>query len=205
MYVKFDTVNKIADLLAALKSQKAHLLLTTNSFILVLGIFVSRNKNATGLVSLVPSAIPPTCTDTTWLPTTVLDTVAIFCDVFLTGNSAGELYTVNATDTLRSCGMLLKTSCGRENAEFKFCDKSPDSSAFDVDSCNSCESMEYKSACLNKNATAQDLMIVLLREFCLEMHSCQSIRNIIVWYQHTLKNNSLVLLSMLSLFEPQIY
>ena len=74
MYVKFDTVNKIADLLAALKSQKAHLLLATNSFILVLGIFVSRNKNATGLVSLVPSAIPPTCTDTTWLPTTVLDT-----------------------------------------------------------------------------------------------------------------------------------
>ena len=58
--------------------------------------------------------------------------------------------------------------------------KSPETSAFDVDSCNSCESMEYKSACLNKNATAQDLMIVLLREFCLEMHSCQSIRNIIV-------------------------
>ena len=29
--------------------------------------------------------------------------------MFLTGNSAGELYTVNATDTLRSCGMLLKT------------------------------------------------------------------------------------------------
>ena len=78
--------------------------------------------------------------------------------MFLTGNSAGELYTVNATDTLRSCGMLLKISCGRESAEFKFCVKSPDSSAFDVDSCSTLESMEYKSACLNNkcNCTRPD-------------------------------------------------
>ena len=95
-------------------------------------------ENTTWASSLVPSAIPPTCTDTTWLPTTVLDTV-IFSDVFLTGNSACELYTVNATDTSRSCGMLLKISWGRKST---FCDKSPDSSAFEVASCNSWEPID---------------------------------------------------------------
>lgn len=130
------------NLLAALKSQKTHRLLAMNSFIPVVGELVKRSWKVTGLASLVPSAMPPTCTETIWLPTTVLDTV-ISWDVFLTGNSAGELYTVNAIDrALLSFWMLLMISCGRESAAFKLGGSSSDAWESDVDSSNSWESID---------------------------------------------------------------
>ena len=62
----------------------------------------------------------------------------ISCEVFLTGNSAGELYTAKAIDTLRPSWRFERISCGRESVAFKLRGKSSDVSAlFDVDSCNS--------------------------------------------------------------------
>ena len=113
------TIQIIEDLLAALKSQKTHRLLEMNSFTPIVGEFDKRSWKVTGLASVVPSAMPLTCTDTTWLPTTVLDTV-VSCDVFLTRNSTGELYTVNAIDrALLSSWILLMISCGRDSAAVK--------------------------------------------------------------------------------------
>ena len=63
-------------------------------------------------MSLAPFFIPFTVADTTWLPTTVVDEFTP-CDAFLTGNSTGELYTVNAIVTCCSPAIVSATDLRR--------------------------------------------------------------------------------------------